>query len=57
MSDLSILVTGSCGIIGSGVSAFFARQGFRVIMIDSNHGAVSFGPEGEIQVGFWRVSP
>jgi CDP-paratose 2-epimerase len=41
------LVTGSCGLIGSEVSIFFARQGFRVAGIDSNHRAVFFGPEGD----------
>jgi len=41
------LVSGSCGLIGSEVSLFFARQGFRVAGIDSNHRAVFFGPEGD----------
>jgi CDP-paratose 2-epimerase len=40
-------VTGSCGLIGSEVSIFFARQGFQVFGIDSNHRAVFFGPEGD----------
>ncbi len=43
----SVLVTGSCGLIGSEVSLFFARQGFQVFGIDSNHRAVFFGPEGD----------
>ena len=43
----SVLVTGSCGLIGSEVSVFFARQGFQVVGIDSNHRAVFFGPEGD----------
>ena len=43
----SILVTGSCGLIGSEVSVYFANKGFRVIGIDSNHRAVFFGPEGD----------
>jgi CDP-paratose 2-epimerase len=47
MSDVSILVSGSCGLIGSEVSVFFARQGFHVTGIDSNHRAVFFGPEGD----------
>lgn len=42
------LVTGSCGLIGSEVSVFFARQGFRIVGVDSNHRAVFFGPEGDI---------
>ena len=47
MSSPLVLVTGSCGLIGSEVSLFFARQGFRVAGIDSNHRAVFFGPEGD----------
>lgn len=47
MSDISVLVTGSCGLIGSEVSVFFAGQGFRVTGIDDNHRAVFFGPEGD----------
>lgn len=43
----TVLVTGSCGLIGSEVSRFFARQGFQVCGIDSNHRAVFFGPEGD----------
>jgi len=43
----SVLVTGSCGLIGSEVSIYFARQGFQVAGIDSNHRAVFFGPEGD----------
>src|SRR5664279_3060249 len=47
MRSPSVLVSGSCGLIGSEVSLFFARQGFRVTGIDSNHRAVFFGPEGD----------
>jgi CDP-paratose 2-epimerase len=43
----NVLVTGSCGLIGSEVCLFFAREGFRIIGIDSNHRAVFFGPEGD----------
>src|ERR1700677_3833519 len=42
-----VVVTGSCGLIGSEVSRFFARQGFQVHGIDDNHRAVFFGPEGD----------
>src|SRR6202167_4163841 len=42
-----VLVTGSCGLIGSEVTRFFARQGFSVTGIDDNHRAVFFGPEGD----------
>src|SRR6202167_203914 len=43
----AVVVTGSCGLIGSEVSLFFARQGFQVHGIDDNHRAVFFGPEGD----------
>ena len=42
-----VVVTGSCGLIGSEVSRFFARQGFQIHGIDDNHRAVFFGPEGD----------
>ena len=42
-----VLVTGSCGLIGSEVSRFFGRQGLRIYGIDDNHRAVFFGPEGD----------
>jgi|SRR5579864_8648256 len=43
----TVLVTGSCGLIGSEVSLFFSRNGFQVCGIDSNHRAIFFGPEGD----------
>ncbi|MBV9769913.1 MAG: NAD-dependent epimerase/dehydratase family protein [Bryobacterales bacterium] len=42
-----IIVTGSCGLIGSEVCRFFAREGFEIHGIDDNHRAVFFGPEGD----------
>jgi CDP-paratose 2-epimerase len=42
-----LLVTGSCGLIGSEVGLFFAHLGFRVVGIDNNLRAVFFGPEGD----------
>jgi CDP-paratose 2-epimerase len=53
MRKRSVLVTGSCGLIGSEVCVFFARQGFHVAGIDSNHRAVFFGPEGDTS---WSLS-
>lgn len=41
------LVTGSCGLIGSEVSVFFHKAGFRIAGIDSNARAQFFGPEGD----------
>ncbi len=40
-------MTGSCGLIGSEVARSFARLGFFVTGIDSNHRAVFFGAEGD----------
>jgi CDP-paratose 2-epimerase len=44
-----VLVTGSCGLIGSEVAVRFGDRGYgyRVVGIDSNHRAVFFGPEGD----------
>jgi CDP-paratose 2-epimerase len=53
MSYLSVVVTGSCGLIGSEVAIFFGRQGFSVIGVDDNHRAVFFGPEGDTA---WSLS-
>jgi len=53
MKKKTLLVTGSCGLIGSEVSLFFADQGFRVVGLDSNHRAVFFGPEGDTS---WMLS-
>ena len=47
MKKKTLLVTGSCGLIGSEVSLFFAERDFRVVGIDSNHRAVFFGPDGD----------
>ena len=47
MMNPRILVTGSCGLIGSEVCLFFGRLGFKVVGIDSNHRAEFFGPEGD----------
>ncbi len=43
----TVLVTGSCGLIGSEVTRAFARRGFRTAGIDNNYRAVFFGPEGD----------
>jgi CDP-paratose 2-epimerase len=43
----TVLVTGSCGLIGSEVTRSFAQQGFSVTGIDNNQRAVFFGPEGD----------
>jgi CDP-paratose 2-epimerase len=43
----TLLVTGSCGLIGSEVATYFAKLGWRVVGIDNNLRAVFFGPEGD----------
>jgi CDP-paratose 2-epimerase len=45
--EQTVLVTGSCGLIGSEVTRWFARLGCSVTGIDDNHRAVFFGPEGD----------
>jgi CDP-paratose 2-epimerase len=45
--EKTVLVTGSCGLIGSEVTRSFARLGFAVTGIDNNHRAVFFGAEGD----------
>lgn len=44
----TILVTGSSGLIGSEVCAYFARElGYKVHGVDNNQRAVFFGPQGD----------
>src|SRR6516225_9798537 len=43
----SLLVTGSSGLIGSEVAAYFAGIGWRVHGIDNNQRAVFFGEQGD----------
>src|ERR1700745_2244606 len=44
----TILVTGSSGLIGSEVCAYFARElGYTVHGVDNNQRAVFFGPQGD----------
>lgn len=42
-----ILVTGSSGLIGSEVAAYFHKSGFQVHGIDNNQRALFFGPQGD----------
>lgn len=58
MSQRSVLVSGSSGLIGSEVCSYFGQRGFAVHGIDNNQRAVFFGPQatpGGISTG-WRVS-
>ncbi len=43
----TLLVTGSCGLIGSEVTTYFSKLGWRVTGVDNNLRAVFFGPEGD----------
>ena len=43
----TVLVTGSCGLIGSEVTRSFSRLGVSVTGVDNNQRAVFFGPEGD----------
>jgi len=45
--NAAILITGSSGLIGSEVTAFFHQHGFAVHGIDNNQRAVFFGPQGD----------
>ena len=42
-----VLITGSCGLVGSESVKFFASKGFDVIGIDNNLRAKFFGKEGD----------
>jgi CDP-paratose 2-epimerase len=47
MNSKSILVTGSSGLIGSEVCAYFSAQGWTVYGVDNNSRAVFFGANGD----------
>lgn len=43
----TVLVTGSSGLIGSEVCAYFTRAGYQVHGVDNNQRAAFFGPQGD----------
>lgn len=47
MSKITLLITGSSGLIGSEVVSYFARLGWRVFGVDNNQRADFFGPQGD----------
>ena len=47
MAQRTVLVTGSCGLIGSEVALYLGHRGWRVAGIDDNHREVFFGPDGD----------
>src|SRR5258708_38139291 len=45
--SVCVLVTGSCGLIGSEVCLHFHQAGYSVLGVDNNQRSVFFGPEGD----------
>ena len=44
----TVIVTGSCGLVGSESVSFFSKKGFQVIGIDNNSRKLFFGKDGDI---------
>ena len=42
-----VLITGSCGLVGSESTKFFCEKGFDVIGIDNNYRKFFFGMDGD----------
>ena len=42
-----VLITGSCGLVGSESSEFFSRKGFEILGIDNNSRKNFFGKDGD----------
>ena len=42
-----VLITGSCGLVGSESVKFFASKGFDVIGVDNNYRQNFFGKDGD----------
>lgn len=55
MNKSNVLVTGSCGLIGSEVCLHFQRAGYSVIGVDNNQRAVFFGPDGDTSWSLQRL--
>lgn len=51
----TVLVTGSCGLIGSEVSVYFGQLGYPIVGVDDNHRAIFFGPEGDTSRSLERL--
>ena len=43
-----VLITGSCGLVGSESALFFSRKGFEILGIDNNSRKSFFGKDGDI---------
>jgi len=55
MNKKRVLVTGSCGLIGSEVCLHFHHAGYSVLGIDNNQRAVFFGPQGDTSWSLQRL--
>ena len=44
-----VVITGSCGLIGSEAAEFFTQKGFKVVGIDNNMRRYFFGEEGSVE--------
>ena len=42
------LITGSCGLVGSESSVFFAKKNFKILGIDNNSRKFFFGNDGDV---------
>ena len=51
----TVLVTGSAGLIGSEVSAYFYSREFTIHGLDNNQRAVFFGPQGDTRWNLQRI--
>src|SRR6188768_3166500 len=57
MSSKTLLVTGSSGLIGSEVCAYFARElGYTIHGVDNNMRADFFGPQGDTRWNQQRLT-
>ena len=43
-----VLITGSCGLVGSESALFFSEKGFSIVGIDNNSRKFFFGKDGDI---------
>ena len=43
-----VLITGSCGLVGSESAEFFSKKGFEILGIDNNSRKLFFGKDGDI---------
>ena len=55
MTERTLLVTGSSGLIGSEVVSFFAGEGWEVHGVDNNMRADFFGPQGDTRWNLRRL--